>query len=1146
MDSREIRQKLNEAFEIDNGVKRFYAIKKIAKEIEEKNPDAQEVYPKIKRQVAGRREEFFTQYILQEVERLKALEPEEEPEKDTEQELIEILDNEELTEAEKIRQLFIKLISTDIEDQEEKFLITSLLRDVVVNSEDRFKIILNLLSGDEKIYTLSPKFLSEIVEAVVKIKTGEVIETQGSDEELIKYIDQNEITDVKVEVVAKSSLSGGGFFDMVHTLDGVDLSDLQIYRSAEEAKKKIDSHCLINCFKILGVDVKKLNVLIRENEIKPIKKMDLANIAAKLDVRIILTDYSDEMQRISTYSYNKVSANIVKILLFRGHYMPAIKLHYSPFFIKNYENMQSFGNCTSVVKTRTRNGKIYPVYSDKAFTVAKILKTMVETGRFQKNNKIAGLNPKIDLSTLEIDGITIEEEQKLLSMSEVSQNDTENVYSCDFESDVSNSDRVHRPIMLGCVNHKSGAYREFITASSGKDQEEVKIFKDMLNEIIRQKTEFNKGVAPKKNKFILYFHNLKYDYTIFRACPNVTGRKKIVKNGQLYAYSFTYKDNIFTMKDSYKIISMKLDDFGDSLGIDQKKIKFDLYDAVTTDMITKREPICTSLIKKYESYVKKDEFQFYNYMNDYIKITPQFNPLTKKIEKKETFDVVKCYRDYLKVDCIVLMKGLEKFRVLVSDVMGLDIHSFLTIGSMVHRYFYNKEIYNGVYQVSGALQNFLMQGVVGGRVFNYEPKTYNFAIEDFDACSLYPSAMSISSFPLGKCKFLTPDKLNMDFLNSVDHYVVKVMLKLNKTLQIPIYQEKDENGVRQWTNTATRPTVMSKIAIEDMLNHYNADIIQIYEGVYWDEGVTTDVQPLISELYESRKIYKKKGNKPMADLYKLILNSSYGKTLLKPADENIRLLNRYDYKNNEKTENKNKFDKFVSKNFFNIIDITTTKNNWEIRTKKIDLEHSNLAHIGMIILDNSKKIMNNVLSVANDNDIPVFYTDTDSIHMPQKDVSKLEEHFNNWAEKNDWPVKKLIGEDLLQFHCDFESQKLGKGVWSKKFIACGKKCYLDVLTNGTDAEDYHIRFKGMKAASIIHYCELKGINLAEFFEKINRGDFMAVDICQGKNVVSFEYKDSIVRTRSSFIKVINPPKDKDGKKITGQKLKKLVAEHLRI
>ena len=57
----------------------------------------------------------------------------------------------------------------------------------------------------------------------------------------------------------------------------------------------------------------------------------------------------------------------------------------------------------------------------------------------------------------------------------------------------------------------------------------------------------------------------------------------------------------------------------------------------------------------------------------------------------------------------------------------------------------------------------------------------------------------------------------------------------------------------------------------------------------------------------------------------------------------------------------------------------------------------------------SKNILNN-----KDNKIPLYYQDTDSIHLPTNKVNKLSQLFKKKYKR------ELIGEQTGQFHTDFE------------------------------------------------------------------------------------------------------------------------------
>ena len=188
--------------------------------------------------------------------------------------------------------------------------------------------------------------------------------------------------------------------------------------------------------------------------------------------------------------------------------------------------------------------------------------------------------------------------------------------------------------------------------------------------------------------------------------------------------------------------------------------------------------------------------------------------------------------------------------------------------------------------------------------------------------------------------------------------------------------------------------------------------------------------------------------------------------------------------------------------------------------------------------------MNEVTSLANDNDIDIYYTDTDSMHILDRDVEKLEELYKNKYNRN------LIGSSLGQFHSDFSLVVDNKaytsesnGLHSKLFIALGKKCYMDILEcedEGKIINGYHIRFKGVNKDNIKYFCKTREIvdgeiklrkkhknnsetiyegepiKIEELYEYLYNGKPIEIDIAKGK--VRFEYKTNCVRTKKRMVK----------------------------
>ena len=135
----------------------------------------------------------------------------------------------------------------------------------------------------------------------------------------------------------------------------------------------------------------------------------------------------------------------------------------------------------------------------------------------------------------------------------------------------------------------------------------------------------------------------------------------------------------------------------------------------------------------------------------------------------QMFDVIKYSSIYCKMDCKVLMAGYDVFRSWMLEHTGLDVYNFVTVQSMASTFMLKSGCYQNVYQISGVLQQFITKCVVGGRVATASNTQYHVKkeIADFDACSLYPSAISrMDGFLEGKPNILR--NTSYEFLKQQD------------------------------------------------------------------------------------------------------------------------------------------------------------------------------------------------------------------------------------------------------------------------------------------------------------------------------------------------------------------------------------------
>ena len=227
--------------------------------------------------------------------------------------------------------------------------------------------------------------------------------------------------------------------------------------------------------------------------------------------------------------------------------------------------------------------------------------------------------------------------------------------------------------------------------------------------------------------------------------------------------------------------------------------------------------------------------------------------------------------------------------------------------------------------------------------------------------------------------------------------------------------------------------------LEDLITYHDITF-QIVRGYYYNEGRNDILKATIEHLFNKR-LEAKACNNPIQVVYKLMMNASYGKTLIKPFQDDSKIMTH------------EKAKKYISTNYNKIksVDILSDKR-WEELTTydkvKITIvtpisKHFNNAPCGVEVLSMSKRIMNEVMCCAEDSSINIYYQDTDSMHVDVDSIPLLRQLYHERYER------ELIGKGMGQFHGDFDSKFLiEKDIYACESIFLGKKCYIDKLTDG--------------------------------------------------------------------------------------------------
>ena len=155
---------------------------------------------------------------------------------------------------------------------------------------------------------------------------------------------------------------------------------------------------------------------------------------------------------------------------------------------------------------------------------------------------------------------------------------------------------------------------------------------------------------------------------------------------------------------------------------------------------------------------------------------------------------------------------------------------------------------------------------------------------DFDACSLYPSAMYfMEGFLKGLPNVLSDT--SYEFLKQQDGYFVRIkIIKLNKHLDFPLTSKLNEDrGVRYFINEMDNGNIyICKVGLAEIITYHEAEF-EIVDGYYYDPGRNNTINHVIGDLYNLR-LKLQQDKHPAQIVIKLLMNSMYGKTVIKPVE----------------------------------------------------------------------------------------------------------------------------------------------------------------------------------------------------------------------------------------------------------------------
>ena len=951
------------------------------------------------------------------------------------------------------------------------------------------------------------------------------------------WVDDDEYKNKDGKIKTKN---GGGFFRWLNNTE-FDLSRYGVYPNVNPSNYK--DNCIIKALQVGGLDEDRINLLKSFVINREIPMCKLKKVCEKLNICIRLRKLGSENK--STI-YGKGNEEIYEIGLLDKHYFIIEKVDFTMYSLKNYDDLCSSGLDVNNFKNiyKMKNNKY--CRANNRFTDSwKAIKYMLEN-KYEMLLPIAVdeniletqfLDKAFDLDKLEYpeENVMLNEVdyEKELYKKQRSREWTK--WYFDFETYCHKvyDENIVKKIEELDVNKKKyhqikkelekkkviSIHKPFMVCAYSDDGKRIvatgdncgKLFMDLVLANSNVRVSGVEGKEGVKKKIMLIAHNCGYDYRFLRkylfmvdektkgnGLMNATGKYMNHKTKEMAEIQF---------KDSLKLISMPLRAFGKcfNLKIEKEVMPYGLYSRKTL-----RQNWVD--VRAARRYLKSDK-EYKQFIKNLKKLK-----LIEKVDGVNLFDMMKYSEYYCLKDCKVLMKGYETFRGWINKALSIDIDSVWTIASLANKYLELQGVYEGVYKLSGLPQVFIQKCVVGGRTMcrdNVKHKVEGVKMADYDGVSLYPSSMvRMKGTLMGVPKVLQANQLNYNFLSSCDGYFIKIKItRVGVKRHFSLLSEVNENGIRVFHNDMVgKEFYVDMTTLEDWINFQDVDF-EVLKGYYYDEGRNPQIRKTLQYLFDKR-LEKKKEKNPIQVVYKLIMNASYGKSILKPINTEVKIV-----------DGEKNMKKFLLKYYNYIIEYEKLYdcNKWKFKLHKTIEEHFNNAAVGVEILSMSKRIMNEVMCLAEDENLTAYYQDTDSIHMEWDDVKVLKEKF---TEKYN---RELDGKQLGQFHIDFDLEDDNgndcKDVYAEKSIFLGKKCYIDCLV-GTNPEGktirgHHIRMKGIPNSTIKHTANKMGIDLYELYSQLYSGKRIKFDLLENGKRCNFKFHNSgQISSMNKFVREI--------------------------
>jgi hypothetical protein len=383
--------------------------------------------------------------------------------------------------------------------------------------------------------------------------------------------------------------------------------------------------------------------------------------------------------------------------------------------------------------------------------------------------------------------------------------------------------------------------------------------------------------------------------------------------------------------------------------------------------------------------------------------------------------------EYCQLDCLSLYQVLNKFNSLIFDKWHLSINNYPTLSSLAmgvfRSSFYCK---NTISIIKGTPFKDIKESYTGGSTDMIIPHGYN--IYGYDVNSLYPSVMASNKVPTHNMIYFEGSKP----LNEIFGFVFANIIA-PEGLNLPILQIHHKGSTISPLGKFTGWFFSEELKMAIDKFGYKATINQGY--LFDSKNVFKNY---VEELYSLRQTYSK--TEPMNYIAKILMNSLYGRFGLKTVLPETEFIDKNELGKYEEISNE-------------ILDVIEFDGKFLISyISNNSIENDNMDSIESPVMSNvaiassitaySRMIMAELKLYCMNNNIKIFYTDTDSIYTDKP----LPEEF----------ISNKLGDLKLE------------GVY-KEAVFLAPKVYGLIKEDGSEI----IKVKGYKNRTELSFSELK-------------------------------------------------------------------------